>query len=463
MNALLAGFWVILAIPIFFSGVVYALRHSFSKTAVAPQLDEKTEQSFLAAMLLPSMTGVLFVTLSPYVPSSLPPLLLDEIVQAIDTAGVPFNGITATVDTSLFEYFSMAFVAFYGLGLVLGLVRFARGKLSLQSIVSGAVHAPDIDAQAFVTDEPVSPFATLSKKIVLPELLVKKLPKKQLALVLAHEKAHLVRHDPIYFLGLAIIDAVFWPNIFLKLQTRKCRLTAEQSCDIAAIGANSTERRVYADALLASIKSINPATALSAPTIISTHCNSDYALRLANIMVVQDTASRQNRHFTYSLLVIATVVLSIMQWAYTNDSIAAPDFLVRPVEGRLSSPYGMRFDPFNKQQKMHNGTDIEAVLGTPIFAPAAGVIIRSENISLYGNIIEIRHTGGYVTRYTHLANFAAARGDKVSAGEIIGTVGSSGRTTGPHVHVEVFRSGKRVDPATILNLPTGQKRPDKTY
>jgi murein DD-endopeptidase MepM/ murein hydrolase activator NlpD len=123
-----------------------------------------------------------------------------------------------------------------------------------------------------------------------------------------------------------------------------------------------------------------------------------------------------------------------------------------PVEnGYMSSTFGYRTDPFNGKQEFHSGIDFTAPAGTAITAVAAGVVTSSMLTSDYGNLLEINHGGSFETRYAHNKINLVKTGDVVKKGQIIALVGSTGRSTAPHVHFEVYKNGRVVDPATYLH------------
>jgi murein DD-endopeptidase MepM/ murein hydrolase activator NlpD len=134
-----------------------------------------------------------------------------------------------------------------------------------------------------------------------------------------------------------------------------------------------------------------------------------------------------------------------------TDANALLDYL--PVkEGYISSGFGRRIDPISGRMSMHTGLDFAAPTGTPIFAVGAGVVTFSGRNGAYGNMVEITHGGGYKTRYAHAHTLKVAKGDVVQKGQEIATVGNTGRSTGPHLHLEVFRNGMAVNPARYIAL-----------
>lgn len=120
--------------------------------------------------------------------------------------------------------------------------------------------------------------------------------------------------------------------------------------------------------------------------------------------------------------------------------------------GTYTSDFGWRLDPFNGRKAFHDGVDFMAKHGTPIRAAAAGVVVVSEYHPQYGNMIEVDHGNGLVTRYAHCSKRLARVGDVVMKGVTIGEVGSTGRVTGPHLHFEVIHHGVPQNPARFLRL-----------
>ena len=121
-----------------------------------------------------------------------------------------------------------------------------------------------------------------------------------------------------------------------------------------------------------------------------------------------------------------------------------------PAEGRVTSEYGWRTDPFTDRKSYHQGVDIAAPKGTPIRAMWAGKVVYAERSMSYGNLIVIKHPHGWRTRYAHASRLLIKEGDQVHTGQIIGRVGSTGRSTGNHLHLEMRFRGKRKDPKRWL-------------
>lgn len=125
---------------------------------------------------------------------------------------------------------------------------------------------------------------------------------------------------------------------------------------------------------------------------------------------------------------------------------------IAPVRGILTDGFGGRSDPFTGEPGTHNAIDISSAIGQAVRAPADGIIVKSEWANGYGNVIYISHGYGYSTRYGHLSSFAVRPGARVKRGDVIGYVGSTGRSTGPHLHYEVRLNNNPVNPLEyILN------------
>jgi len=125
---------------------------------------------------------------------------------------------------------------------------------------------------------------------------------------------------------------------------------------------------------------------------------------------------------------------------------------IAPVRGILTDGFGGRSDPFTREPGQHAAIDISSANGQPVRAPADGIVVKAEWANGYGNVIYISHGYGYSTRYGHLSSFATRPGQRVKRGEVIGYVGSTGRSTGPHLHYEVRVNNNPVNPLEyILN------------
>lgn len=136
--------------------------------------------------------------------------------------------------------------------------------------------------------------------------------------------------------------------------------------------------------------------------------------------------------------------------------------LILPVAGTPTSGYGQRIDPVHGTPgQMHPGFDLAAKTGTPVGAAAGGKITHAGPAGTYGNLVIVQHDNGYETRYAHLSAVTVKVGDKVDAGQQVGNVGTTGYSTGPHLHFEVRHDGKTIDPEPLLPLKRNGSRTNR--
>jgi murein DD-endopeptidase MepM/ murein hydrolase activator NlpD len=148
---------------------------------------------------------------------------------------------------------------------------------------------------------------------------------------------------------------------------------------------------------------------------------------------------------------IGAVTTTSRAAALTATSAVEPNATVRPVAGEVSSPFGMRNDPFTGAPRFHAGIDVAAPRGSEIRAVADGEVVFSGwRRGGAGRVVEVRHADGLITSYAHAERTLVRTGQHVVAGEVVATVGSSGRASGPHLHFSALRDGQAVDPSGLL-------------
>ncbi|WP_439602395.1 M23 family metallopeptidase [Devosia sp.] len=148
---------------------------------------------------------------------------------------------------------------------------------------------------------------------------------------------------------------------------------------------------------------------------------------------------------------------------YSPDGETGKRFLTRrPLQGggRLASRYGYRLHPIFKNRRLHSGVDLASPLGTPVYAGGDGVVKRAQWVSGYGRYVELDHVNGYQTAYAHMSRIADGLkpGDQVRQGQVVGYVGSTGNSTGNHLHYEIRVNGRTVDPLSV-KLPRDKELP----
>jgi murein DD-endopeptidase MepM/ murein hydrolase activator NlpD len=133
-----------------------------------------------------------------------------------------------------------------------------------------------------------------------------------------------------------------------------------------------------------------------------------------------------------------------------QESLLSSTPSIWPVRGWVTSGFGYRVSPFTNMKEVHDGIDVATRMNAPVISPADGIIVRVGNDISYGNILEIDHGYGVVTRYGHNSRILVNMGDMVKRGQVVAEVGNTGRSTGPHLHYEVFMKGIPVNPLNYI-------------
>ncbi len=124
--------------------------------------------------------------------------------------------------------------------------------------------------------------------------------------------------------------------------------------------------------------------------------------------------------------------------------------VIMPTQGRFSSGFGWRVDPFTGKKRFHKGIDLTAATGTPIRATANGTVVQTNRSTSYGLVATIKHNDKLETLYAHMSGFAVKEGQRVLRGQVVGYVGNTGRSKAPHLHYEVHVEGKPVNPLNYI-------------
>jgi len=149
-----------------------------------------------------------------------------------------------------------------------------------------------------------------------------------------------------------------------------------------------------------------------------------------------------------SVLALGLMFLATAVWAFQTDP---PSRLPLDQKFKISSDYGKRLHPIHRVEKMHKGVDFKAKIGTPIYATSDGKVSKTKEQSVgYGNHVIIQHDAEFSTMYAQMSEIKVKVGQEVKKGDIIGLVGNSGASTAPHLHYEVRKNGKAIDPSPYL-------------
>jgi len=468
------GVLVVCAVPFLWSAAVWALKRMQALRNGSQYIDDKAEKRDLILMLVPVLVGIVVVVTARFMPVSLPLPVLT--LAAIDEDAVaPMAPAAATLAATKphidWLYWAVVTaIALYGAGLALHAARLVTGLVRLRRLATASQPAADWGEGVRLTPAKTTPLALGRTTILIPESLLRCLSRVQLQMILRHEREHLRRGDARWFVTLAVVDTIFWFNPFVRHQTRRCRLAAELACDAAVVASAPEMRETYAEALVRVLKHAAGDVRQYAPTAFSPEKSGDYRMRITEIMR-PPARSGKPRLIAATIAAALIVPLGVAQFAWSQvQTPAAPlappavdtppviekpvagTLTARPIDRPLTSPYGMRIDPFTRKTSFHSGVDFIAPVGTTVKSAGYGRVSAVYEDKRYGKVVEIDHGNTVMTLYAHLDTQTVKVGDNVAAGQQVATSGNTGISTGPHLHFEVRRDGKPVNPAVALGL-----------
>lgn len=454
------------------------------------QLSHASSRFWMGAWLcavLPPVLGMLLPLQSAPLPAltSALPVALDTLPDALQPAasGDPASGIPLVAGLSL------CLMVIYAGGVLLSLARWALATRRVRAVLRRshpvqATHLPGPQSQRAIAvlqassiavrviDGAGTPFAVgwPQPRIILPAASLA-LPDRALRLVIGHEAAHLHRRDPLRATVMRLVAALYWFNPFVQRIATRVQLAAELQCDARALDETPAagDGRLLAQAY---VDALRHASALQPASALSHRDPGGHQLRLRHML--QGDAGRRPGT-TFAVLMAAsgaavTLGLASVQAAVMADPPShalplpvasvtlleatlppAPAFTAPLAHARVTSVFG---HASTFRQNAHRGVDFAARRGTAVQAPADGTIIAATRAypdgPNYGTVVVIDHGGGWQTLLAHLQDHDVQVGQRVRQGETIARSGNTGRTTGPHLHMELLRSGTRVDPQAWL-------------
>jgi beta-lactamase regulating signal transducer with metallopeptidase domain len=307
---------------------------------------------------------------------------------------------------------------------------------------------------------------TLRPVIYLPATLLEQEKRPLVRSVLAHEMAHISRFDDIKLKLQGMIQVFYFFHPLVWICNKHLGQARESYCDQLVVQKKLVGPDQYARHLLDVIKldsgyeqSVNPMPALG-------RYGNQIRRRLENLKGEMQMKRHSMIMATGALLFLGVLLLPMSDRTTADAKQKAPDQVMTgtssalefscPLKsGRISDRYGRRMHPIYKKMVFHRGIDIAAETGTPVYAAADGVVdttvINGKNDGP-GKYIIIDHRDGYSTVYTQLSRIDVANGQAITAGDAIGAVGSSGLSTGPHLHFELRLQGEAIDPESLIRF-----------
>lgn len=485
MNALIEPFFLCLMASIVWAPIVYLLTVQRTKNSET-DLADKLWPAALTLAALPTIVAPFAASFGLSLRSAPAALPFSTEPEASPATGaltpLPVTDPGLTIDLAMILS-TLASLYFYGFILFLVLGIFRHIWFAYRVGYATPVEEPALEqaldkwrVRINIAQKPRYAFTDVVSSvcvhgffrpvILMPEALLARVSITDAALMSAHEMAHIKRGDTFLFAFCTIVKAVFWFNPFMQRIAARAALAAEQSADALVIAAGA-KRRDYAHCFVEGLKFAAGERFAGAELVPSftPFDKKSRRERLDAILSGPDASPTRANRSSIIIGITGAVAISFAQAALAVSPQTPKDVLAEtPVDGRVTQRFGIT----TKQKFLHDGIDIAAPRGTPVRAAGDGKVIAATNRyrgqTSWGNIVVIDHGHGLVTRYAHLDSFRVAEGDAIRAGETIGAVGSTGRSTGPHLHFEVIRDGEFVDPTPVVTAaaPLPAPRPLET-
>ncbi|SFC36063.1 M23/M56 family metallopeptidase [Pseudoalteromonas denitrificans] len=463
---------LLLQILFFIAWSVILYGFALAITKILPHLAKWSRfwQAWLLVALVPLFPDY-FYQVNTLIPDALKEAFSDSQHNLLNHSNSVVNQIESTETLQIF--LSLVIVMIIG-GCCLSLLRFFSGVLKVNKFVKQAT--PLIDFKHFtqqqktvittnnirvrITSQPVSPFVFgfFQVTMLLPSSVFN-MSQQQRFLLIEHELMHIKRWDPKAVIIFRFCSSIFWFNPVISFFERQFLQSMELNCDMAVISSYPKVKLDYARALVASLKlSKNTidnglTTYFSGPqlkkqdfenrikTAMSAHLNNKYDRRYISFLLFLSS-------FMCFFVIAVKPFFPVLE--FNSNSF---DGMLPVLNARVSSGYGDIND--FRGYRPHKAIDFAAPIGTKVVASFSGKVLIADNATLhrnYGKVVLVEHKGQMQSLYAHLDSFSVESGQYISAGQTLGTVGETGRVTGPHLHFELLKAGKPIDPALYLNL-----------
>jgi len=346
------------------------------------------------------------------------------------------------------------------MGVLFFLARFILQFWSVNKIINSREGKKTDSFSIIETDSNIAPFSFFNTIVYTKNMYT----NEELEVILTHEKAHCTQYHTIDIIFSHILIALQWFNPFAWLYQKSIQQNLEFLADAATIHQNVSVSN-YQNVLLKAI------TIQVQPNTITNNFHQSL-IKKRIIMLHKKTSSKQLWKLLLVIPLITgfiyscsteTVVKEKKKDAFHNEEYykeahgngGYQEFSL-PIKTdeklNISSEFGMRLHPILKTEKMHNGIDIKAKIGTPVYATISGEVIFAGKEGGYGNLIKIKNNNGYETRFAQLQDIHVTVGDQVTFKTQIGSVGMTGASTGPHLHYELLKDGKYINPKATLGF-----------
>ncbi|TQV89449.1 M23/M56 family metallopeptidase [Aliikangiella coralliicola] len=392
----------------------------------------------------------------------------DDISQVIQSVQNSTTKVSWLEEVSL-HYWLIGFFALFSLK---GLAEFYKGMQKTRKIIrqSKLLNAEDIftekqkellhryQIKTKVTAENISPFSFgfFKAYLILPKFALA-MPREQLKLLVDHELNHIRRRDNRWLILIKLITGLVSFNPFFKKLEQHYINAIELRCDEDVLSdiSDINERKKYAQAMLTCLKNC---IGIKEQALVAHFSNPEtglafYQTRLKAIMSRRlITVNRKRLSLTIALMVFSGLSLNLVSANYSGSLTDNFEGWQLPLKAiKVTSSFG-EVNPIRNNHP-HGGVDLKAAIGTSVYAVKSGVVKIANDTSLsknYGKVVVVQHSNGYQSLYAHLDGFSVNENDRVIAGQKIGFVGITGKTTGPHLHFELLQGERRLNPVDLL-------------
>jgi len=325
----------------------------------------------------------------------------------------------------------------------------------------------------FSSEEFLSPFTmgVFHPKIYIPKNFLEPMSLEHLESIIAHELAHIKRCDDLWLKIQNLIQIVYFFHPVIWYVNRKIILSRECICDRMVLSYREMSAESYGKSMMNVLKlNLFGAEGVHLLPGFGNHKN---ALKYRIKNITGGTTMKHTHFFILyaSLIILGTLILPMAGHVINKaDPVVAGEIYAQQVtansdqkdkiaficpmsKGKITAPFGKWIDPFSKKEAFHNGVDIAAPKGTAIYAAASGQVIVAESApKTHGNYIVLQHENNFQTFYSHCDTLLVQVGQQITAGEVIASVGQTGKSTGPHLHFEIRKDGAPQDPKNYLNF-----------
>jgi len=270
---------------------------------------------------------------------------------------------------------------------------------------------------------------------------------QELEIILAHECAHIRRHDNLKLFIIQLLQCLLFFNPLVWTAARQMNICREQICDLMVINRGRITPFIYGSVLL---------DALQKPDMRALNTGFSFYKSFMKIRLKTLTRGKEMKKSALVFIVSLTLSISLFSWGYSAipipvDGPSEKKMFLSPLKkGKITSRFGERNHPILKVKKYHEGIDIAAPKGTSVYATANGMVQFAERKGGYGKVIYIKHADGWNSVYAQLSEIKVKKGDEIKQGHVIGLVGSSGLSTAPHLHFELRKDEKAVNPDNFI-------------